>query len=185
MAAVTQTPHVRETILNYYSRIGDEAPYAYVQDPPEGKLRSNIGSDPHPITINDVRGKEDTVSLDKTGFQYVKHVSEEKDFLDEENITTTYYKEVEELLKSVTGGKRVFIFDHTVRYIPLSESAPPTRVLMIAFCRRSPDFEASGRRDPKARGPAVSDADSSSAGNSGLYYITEPSPHRPDSKSQR
>ena len=95
--------------------LGDEAPYNYVYEPPEGVPKCNTGDDSHPVTINDIRGKEDTVSLDKTGFQFIKHVSEEKDFLDEELIKTRYYKEVEELLKNVTGAKRVLIFDHTIR----------------------------------------------------------------------
>lgn len=87
----------------------------YAGVPPEGKPRTNIQYDPHAVLIHDVRGKEDTVSLDKTGFQFVKHESVEKDFLDEELIKTRYYKEVEDLLKREAGAKRVFIFDHTIR----------------------------------------------------------------------
>jgi len=114
-AAVLPAPHDVPTTLNYYSPIGDEPAFQYVKDPPAGTPKNNIGVDPHPATIHDVRGKEDTVSLDATGFQFVKHVSEEKDFLDEERIKTVYYKEVEELLKKEAGAKRVFIFDHTIR----------------------------------------------------------------------
>ena len=115
MAAVTQTPHVRQTILNYYAQTDEEAPFAYVQEPPAGRKKTNIGADPHPVVINDVRGKEETVSLDTTGFEFIKHASKEKDFKDEEKITTEYYEEVKELLKSVTGAKKVIIFDHTIR----------------------------------------------------------------------
>lgn len=114
-AAVLPAPHDVPTTLNYYAPIGDEAPFQYVQQPPEGVPKHNIGADPQPATIHDVRGKEDTVSLDKTGFQFVKHVSDEKEFLDEERIKSVYYKEVEELLKKEAGAKRVFIFDHTIR----------------------------------------------------------------------
>lgn len=114
-AAVLPPPHDVPTSLNYYAPIGTEAPFQYVRDPPEGTPKHNIGLEPHPAVIHDVRGKEDTVGLDKTGFQFVKHVSEEKEFLDEERIKTVYYKEVEELLKKEVGAKRVFIFDHTIR----------------------------------------------------------------------
>lgn len=113
--AAVLSPHDVPTTLNYYAPIGEEAPFQYVQEPPAGVPKNNIGADPHSTTIHDVRGKEDTVSLDKTGFQFVKHVSSEKDFLDEEKIKTVYYKEVEELLKKEVGAKRVFIFDHTIR----------------------------------------------------------------------
>lgn len=121
--AVLPAPHNVDTTLNYFAPTGDEAPYNYVYEPPEGVPRSNVGTDPHSVTINDARGKEDSVGLDKTGFQFVKHTSEEKDFLDEELIKTRYYKEVEELLKRETGAKRVFIFDHTIRYVPLVSSS--------------------------------------------------------------
>ncbi|KAI5120129.1 hypothetical protein M0805_001897 [Coniferiporia weirii] len=119
------TPHDVHTSLNYYTPIGDETPFSYVQDPPAGSPKNNIGSEPHPAVIHDVRGKEDTVGLDKTGFQFVKHASAETKFLDEERISTVYYKEVEELLKREAGAKRVFIFDHTIRrnYTGVSEEA--------------------------------------------------------------
>lgn len=135
MAAAAVLPHPRDvpTTLNYYKPIGEEPPFAYAREPPPGVPQRNIGQDPHPATIHDIRGKEDTVSLDTTGFAFVKHVSEEKEFLDEERIKTVYYKEVEELLKKEAGAKRVFIFDHTIR-------------------RNYTD----DRTNPNARGPAVS-----------------------------
>jgi len=112
---VLRTPHNVQTTMNYFAPEDTEQPYIYVYEPPEGKPKTNIGAEPHDAVVHDVRGKEDTVGLDKTGFQFVKHVSEENDFLDEELIKTRYYKEVEELLKKQTGAKRVFVFDHTIR----------------------------------------------------------------------
>ncbi|EJC97625.1 uncharacterized protein FOMMEDRAFT_149596 [Fomitiporia mediterranea MF3/22] len=115
--AAVQRPHDVSTTLNYFTPTDNEAPYNYslYVDPPEGKPRSNVGQEPHPATIHDVRGKEDSVGLDKTGFQFAKHKSSETEFRDEERIKNVYYKEVEELLKKETGAKRVFIFDHTIR----------------------------------------------------------------------
>jgi len=113
--AVLPPPHDVQTIMNYYAPVGEEPPFQYVFDPPEGTPKNNIGADPHETVIHDVRGKEDTVSLDTTGHQFIKHVSAEKDFLDEDRIKDVYYKEVEELLKKEVGAKRVFIFDHTIR----------------------------------------------------------------------
>ncbi|KAL0956957.1 hypothetical protein HGRIS_003058 [Hohenbuehelia grisea] len=113
-AAVLRAPHDVHTTLNYLKPVSEEL-YAYVKEPPAGKPRTNIQSEEYEAVVHDVRGKEDTVGLDKTGFQFVNHVSAEKEFLDEERIKTVYYQEVEELLKKYTGGKRVFIFDHTIR----------------------------------------------------------------------
>ena len=112
--AVVIPPHDVPTTLNYYAPIGKEAPFQFVNAPEDGPS-NNIGTDPHNVVIHDVRGKEDTVGLDKTGFAFVKHESSEKEFLDEERIQSVYYKEVEELLKKEVGAKRVFIFDHTIR----------------------------------------------------------------------
>lgn len=105
------------TTLNYYAPIGEEAPFQYVYDPPEGKERNNIGTDPHPVVVRDARGneKEYGLSLDTSGFQFLEYPSNVKDFDDEETIQNVYYKEVEQLLKEKVGAKRVVVFDHTVR----------------------------------------------------------------------
>ena len=119
--AAVLAPHDVPTTLNYYTPAdpsSDESPYIYVQDPPEGKAKNNIGHEPHPVVVQDVRGREHEFTLDKGGFQFVKHVSQEKEFDDEERIKNVYYKEVEELLKKEVGAKRVLIFDHTIRLKP-------------------------------------------------------------------
>ncbi|PCH39975.1 hypothetical protein WOLCODRAFT_98070 [Wolfiporia cocos MD-104 SS10] len=116
--AATLTPHDVPTTLNYYAPIGDEPPYQYVYDPPEGTPKNNLGTDPQPAVINDARGRESDFSIDTSGFQFVKHVSAEKEFDDEERIQDVYYKEVEQLLRDTVGAKRVFIFDHTIRRRP-------------------------------------------------------------------
>lgn len=51
--------------------------------------------------MQDVSGRENEFTLDKNGFQFVEHTSQEKDFDDEERITGVYYAEVEQLLKEV------------------------------------------------------------------------------------
>ena len=113
--AAVLAPHDVPTSLNYYTPIGTEEPYQYVLAPPEGKEPNNLGVEPHDVTVHDARGREAEFSLDKNGFQFVHWPSTEHAFTDPETIRTKYYTEVEELLKSVTGAKRVFIFDHTIR----------------------------------------------------------------------
>ena len=119
--------HDVPTTLNYYTPdpSSDETPYQYVYDPPEGKKKDNIGLEPHDVVIRDARGKEKEydLSLDTSGFQFVKHESAEKDFTDEERIQSVYYKEVEELLKKEVGAKRVFIFDHTIRSVQAARTS--------------------------------------------------------------
>ncbi|KAK8112268.1 uncharacterized protein PG998_008725 [Apiospora kogelbergensis] len=81
-------------------------------DRPETYFRP---SDSQLVHITDVTGQESSFTLDGSGFQFVKDIAEEKDFLDEDHIKSVYYPEVEALLKNVTGASKVFIFDHTIR----------------------------------------------------------------------
>ncbi|KAF7985584.1 hypothetical protein HWV62_3871 [Athelia sp. TMB] len=124
-SAAVLSPRDVHTSLNYLSSDTVGAPYNYVEAPPAGVPRTNIVEDTRPVIVHDARGKEDILGLDKTGFQFVKHVSEEKEFLDEEKIKSRYYQEVEDLLKKETGAKRVFIFDHTIRRKNLVDPASP------------------------------------------------------------
>ncbi|KAG0700028.1 hypothetical protein DFH29DRAFT_832997 [Suillus ampliporus] len=117
-------PHDVQTTLNFYKPTNDELPYNYVEEPPAGVPRTNVGQDVQQVVIHDVRGKEDTVGLDKTGFQFITHKSVEKEFLDEEAIQTKYYAEVEDILKKYAGAKRVAIFDHTIRRTPVDGVTP-------------------------------------------------------------
>ncbi|KAH9042189.1 hypothetical protein EDB85DRAFT_1235334 [Lactarius pseudohatsudake] len=126
MATAVLAPHDVHTSLNYFaSTLNGEPPYNFTYSPPpDGLLQSNITTEAINTVVHDVRGEEDTVSLETTGFEFVRHVSEEKKFVDEEAIRTGYYREVEELVKEHTGAKRVLIFDHTIRR-PLNKEGQP------------------------------------------------------------
>ena len=132
--AVQQPAHDVPTTLNYYTPIGEEAPFQYVQSQPEGVAQHNLGSEPHSAVIRDARDRVDDYNLgiDKSGFSFVKHESAEAEFIDEERIKDVYYKEVEELLKKEVGAKRVFIFDHTIRSATSWEVKVATLKLIIS-----------------------------------------------------
>ena len=84
-------------VFNYYKDPADGSPPApnYV-DKPSSYVREPLSQT---LTVHDVRGSEDQYTLDTKGFQFVKHKSVEKDFVDDEKIKRVYYPEVEELLK--------------------------------------------------------------------------------------
>ncbi|TVY22580.1 Gibberellin cluster GA4 desaturase [Lachnellula hyalina] len=107
------TPRHVTATFNYFKPNEDGSPPApaYVGRPETYERPS----DPHTVTVHDIRGSEDEYSLDKTGFGIFKHESTEKDFTDEEKIKDVYYKEVEGILKKATGATRILIFDHTIR----------------------------------------------------------------------
>ncbi|KAI1464577.1 uncharacterized protein F4812DRAFT_160087 [Daldinia caldariorum] len=112
-------PHDVDTVLNYYKAPEDGSPPhpSYV-DRPETYTRP---AEPHQVHITDVSGREDEFTLDKNGFQFYRHVAQEKDFLDDDHIKAVYYPETEQLLKDATGASKIFIFDHTIRRNPADE----------------------------------------------------------------
>jgi hypothetical protein len=67
----------------------------------------------HPMEVRD--GRLEKFSLDENGFTFVGHKTAVKDFLDLEELKRVYYPEVSLLIKTVSGAKRVHVFDHTLR----------------------------------------------------------------------
>ncbi|KAK1622706.1 hypothetical protein BDP81DRAFT_385611 [Colletotrichum phormii] len=105
-----------QAILNYHKDNEDGSPtHPIYVDRPETYDRPFQA---HSVTISDLTGNEERFSLDRNGFQIYRSQSTEKQFQDDDQIKSSYYAEVEELLKNVTGASRVFIFDHTIRRQP-------------------------------------------------------------------
>ncbi len=92
-------PRDVETTLNFYKDPEDGSPpqAAYV-DRPETYFRP---AESHAVTIKDVTGKESEYTLDEHGFRFYRHEATVKDFLDEDEIKASYYRETEQLLKDV------------------------------------------------------------------------------------
>jgi len=120
------TPRDVTTKLNYFKDNEDGSPPApsYVGKPETYERPTS----PRTVTIHDIRGSEDKYTLDTTGFQVVKHKSAEKDFIDEDEIKSLYYPEVESILKEATGANRVLIFDHTIRRNVSDRSNPASQL---------------------------------------------------------
>ena len=55
------------------------------------------------------------LSLDKEGFVLLHHQTAVTNFYDEEQITSVYYPECEQVTQAATGAARVVAFDHIVR----------------------------------------------------------------------
>jgi hypothetical protein len=96
-SALAQNPQDVETILNYYKPNDDGSPpHPTYVDRPETYDRP---VEPHKVVVRDVSGSEKDYTLDRNGFQFYKHTSIEKKFLDDEEIRSQYYPETERLLK--------------------------------------------------------------------------------------
>ena len=82
-------------------------------DPVTGERERNYGCEHKNVVVENLRGGEDSVTLDTAGFQYFKHTSKHTAFATDEEIYKEYYPESIELIKSLTGASRVVLFDHS------------------------------------------------------------------------
>jgi hypothetical protein len=78
--------------------------------------RRNTGQiEPRAMPVENGRPRAASFKLEINGFVFVEHRTAMKDFFDEQELKTVYYREVEELIKRESGAHRVVLFDHTLR----------------------------------------------------------------------
>ncbi|HKU95016.1 MAG TPA: CmcJ/NvfI family oxidoreductase [Vineibacter sp.] len=123
---IRPSPQSVTTTLHYLQR-GPERPVRYVEPPPPGVPAWNGIDDPREIRVEDGRGREQEFNLDRNGFALVKAPTQVRDFYTPEEVKSTYYPEVERLLRDTLGVTRVFIFDHTVRNATRQGAPIPSR----------------------------------------------------------
>ncbi|KAH9831870.1 uncharacterized protein C8Q71DRAFT_288298 [Rhodofomes roseus] len=91
-------------------------PYTDINaDPLVGKRRNNWNPELHSVEVENLRGKEDSVTLDTAGFQFGHEAAAHKTFTSDAAIEAEYYPESIELVKKITGASRAVVFDHTIR----------------------------------------------------------------------
>jgi len=131
---------VQSKLVFFKSPADGSAPYNYIEDPPAGEPKYNYGEHTQEITIHDIRGRESDFDLNVAGFRAISGItSEEKDFVDDNAITSTYYPEVKQLLlDQLPGAHRVFIFDHTIRR-PTGKRGPVNRAHIDQTARSAAD----------------------------------------------
>ena len=101
-------------------------------DPVTGERERNYAHQAHEMQVENIRGKEDSVSLDTAGFQFYTIPSKYKgEYLDDEEVKREYYPDSEELIKELTGASKVVIFDHST-YIKNPPSVYHILTLMIS-----------------------------------------------------
>lgn len=101
--------------------------------------RSITRFEDHRVTIHDLRGREDSVSLERNGFAVVRHATRCRDFRDEEQIRTLYYPDMEALVRQLTGARHVRCYGHIVRSrLP---DAPPNARTPAGNVHVDNDFE--------------------------------------------
>jgi hypothetical protein len=109
-----------KTTLNYYvPPANNESAYQNVNvDPELGHRPRNFTTEEREVLVENLRGKEDSVTLDTAGYQFYRHPSQHKAFLDDKEIEKEYYPESIELIKKLTGASKVVLFDHSMSSTP-------------------------------------------------------------------
>ncbi|TFK33594.1 hypothetical protein BDQ12DRAFT_657770 [Crucibulum laeve] len=126
-------PTTTKATINYSSPPPDGVRPYYNANPKKGEPERNFEDIGKDVLIENVRGKEESVTLDTAGFQFFNSPAKHTSFTDDAEIEREYYPESIELIKKLTSASRVVLFDHTVR-------------------RRQPGVDG---RDPKLRQPAA------------------------------
>ncbi|KAL0570780.1 hypothetical protein V5O48_011183 [Marasmius crinis-equi] len=103
--------------LTYFSPPPDgSSPYTNINDSlhdPKG----NWIFDEHVVDIENIRasGTEKDYTLDKNGFQFHTEAAKHTSFDNGDVVKKEYYPESVELIKKITGARKVVLFDHTIR----------------------------------------------------------------------
>ncbi|HLQ21688.1 MAG TPA: CmcJ/NvfI family oxidoreductase, partial [Gemmatimonadales bacterium] len=103
-----------ESTLNYLADLA-EKPYFYLYEPPPGTPWRNTKGDRRSVAIHDARELVPPPALDEEGFSLVSHETSVQNLYDPNAVRDLYYREVEELVRKLTGATRVLAFDHNVR----------------------------------------------------------------------
>ncbi|HEU0276397.1 MAG TPA: CmcJ/NvfI family oxidoreductase [Rhodanobacteraceae bacterium] len=80
-----------------------------------GEPRLYFATEPHAVTIHDLRRLPATPRLDREGFEFHPHASQVGDFYSDAEIERMYYPEVQALVAAAVGATRVVVFDVTRR----------------------------------------------------------------------
>ena len=117
----TETRTVSAELLYFSPPLDGSKPYTNINaDPITGVRQQNWIKEPHTVQIENIRGKEDSVTLDTAGYQYYKRPQKYTSFANDEEIEREYYPESIELVKQLTGASRIVPFDHSKPPCPFS-----------------------------------------------------------------
>jgi len=110
------TPDVVTASLTYQlpPPSGEHAYYTTYPDPTTGDRRRNIIKTTFKCSVENIRGREHTYTLDNAGFQYARWPTNFKDFGDDKMVLEEYYPESEAIIRELTGASRIVFFDHSM-----------------------------------------------------------------------
>ncbi|KAK7991948.1 hypothetical protein PG996_013039 [Apiospora saccharicola] len=128
--AASQKPPREEvrTTIDYFDDPGVPLVPMIIGGPEKPKRQPKIAT---PVAIQNVRGREGDFTLDKQGFQYVKHKSKFTTFDDDELVRREHYAELEVMLRQALENTKglpkpssIHMMTHIQRYSPVTGEAP-------------------------------------------------------------
>jgi hypothetical protein len=93
----------------------NSALYHHIDSDATGNRKRNYSLETKPVNVENIRGREKEFTVDNSGFQFFRKPTQVTDFTDDALIEEKYHQECIDLVKELTGGSRVVVFDHTVR----------------------------------------------------------------------
>jgi hypothetical protein len=129
---MSATGSMVESTVNYLAEM-PERPFFYVNEPPSGTPRRNTRPDRRTVAIRDARALVPGPSLDVEGFLLAMHETSVENLYDAGAVRAVYYRELEELVRRLTGAARVVAFDHNVRSAAMAERGENQAQLPVRF----------------------------------------------------
>ncbi len=114
LAELDAAPETIEADLTYLARDAGKI-VTYVAQPGGRDERVGGDNETRRVELHNGRRVADQFDFERSGFRFVPHHTEVRDFSDDAEVRRTYYPECEALIKQVSGAKRVVVFDHTLR----------------------------------------------------------------------
>jgi hypothetical protein len=132
--------------INFYSHTTDGSLPWLDANPKLGWTGSNYVRTPARVTIRDLRDKQNTVDLDKNGFELLKYNGNIHDPFDDNSETQRcYYEDIVNALEKRLGASRVVVFNHIIRF-----RGPPRAADQCDPTHKNPVFYPHVDNDPSA-----------------------------------
>ena len=112
--SATEAPGTVRAPVNYTVDNGIPPDYYFYEPDPSVKLNPP-GTDVREVDIRNGWPEVDRFDLDREGFVLKPFPARFELFDDDAAVKSTFYRQVEDFVKSHSGARRVVIFDHTIR----------------------------------------------------------------------
>lgn len=113
----TEPTSVSTTLVYFVPPADGAKAYQYMtEDPTRDEPVNNYTQEDKVVQVENLRGREDSVTLDKSGFQFFRHPVKHTSFANDQEIQDEYYPESADFIKKVTGASCVVFFDHSTPF---------------------------------------------------------------------